>query len=361
MISVTVRTGVRFVIRLYSFALASAILCTAGMAAEPLEREPLVPFGEYDESAALVLMSRYKEAEVVFDRFIANHPDEPAGYLLKATVVRYVAMDYEDGSRERETETLLKRAEKLAEKRLKSGERGIWARYMYHSARSLLGMRSIAGGNLLSGLSLSRSGAGGLKKLAESQPEFADAFLGAGSYRFWKSESMGPARSLPLVGDERVRGIDEVKTAVERGKLAGPLANTVLLEMLIAFDAEAAAELGGRLVQNYPECRLFAWQYGEALKKLKRFDDARNVFERLAARYAADPADDGSGGLRCWWKLAVLARDMDKTAECRAYCGKVIECGQIPTVKKRQEVRIEGARRILREIGDGREGKGSGR
>ena len=176
---------------------------------------------------------------------------------------------------------------------MKSGSTDVWVEYIYHSARSRRGAEAAAGGNLLKGLSLGRSGARGLMKLAESHSDFPDALLGAGSYRFWKSVASGPARNLPILGDERRRGIDEVKIAIERGRLSGPLANTVLMEMLISFDTDAAAELGSRLVRDYPGCRLFAWQYGEALKELKRFDDAREVFERLAGMYGNDPADDG--------------------------------------------------------------------
>ncbi len=353
--------GVRSVIWLFLFLTAFAPLCSGIDAAEPSGRGIIVPFEAYLESASLVLCSRYTQAEAVFDRFIASHPDEPAGYLLKAASIRYAAMDYEDGARDRETEELLKKAETLAGKRMKSGGDDPWVGYIYHSARSLLGAKAASGGSLLKGLALGRSGAHGLMKLAESHPECADAFLGAGSYRFWKSMSSGPVRNLPLVGDERERGIDEVKTSIERGRLAGPLANTVLLEMLIPYDAEEAAGLGGRLVAEYPACRLFAWQYGEALKRLERFDEAREVFERLAGMYESDTADDGSGALRCWWKLAVLAYDTGRTAECRMYSEKVIKCGLVPSVKKRQTARINGAARMFREIVDGGKGKGPGR
>jgi len=353
--------GVRSVIRLFLFVTAFAPLYAGIDAAEPSGRGIIVPFDAYLESASLVLCSRYTEAEAVFDRFIASHPDEPAGYLLKAASIRYAATDYEDGARDHETDELLKKAETLSLKRMKAVEPDPWAEYVHHSARSLRGVKAAADGSLLRGLALGRSGARGLMKLAESHPECADALLGAGSYRFWKSMSSGPARNLPMVGDERVRGIAEVKTAIEKGRLSGSLANTVLLEMLIPYDADAAAELGSRLVREYPDCRLFAWQYGEALKKLKRFDDARTVFEQLAGLYASDKADDGSGPLRCWWKLAVLAHDTGRTAECREYCGKVIECGRIPSVEKRQSARIRGAVRMLRETGDGGEGKGPGR
>lgn len=321
-----------------------------------------------------MLEARYIDAERLLDRFIADHPDEPAGYLFKAALLQYMCSDYEDFSREAEYKALLARTEELAIQRLAGNQTGAptraghkpgtpqdcWARYYLYSAKSLRGARAVLRGSFLGGISSGRAAAAGMSAILAEDAGFCDAYLGTGSYRFWKSVALGPLRRIPFVGDERSRGIIEVRKALECGKLSGPLTNTVLLEMLLEYDPNAACELAERMVNAYPSCRLFAWQLGEAYKKLGRYDDAVEIFTALAERYACDPRDDGSGQVRCWWKLAVLSRELGKRADCRAYCERILELGRRDIVMKRQKVRIEGARRFRAEM-DGEEERAGSR
>ena len=112
-------------------------------------------------------------------------------------------------------------------------------------------------------------------------------------------------------------------------------------------------ELGELMVAEYPSCRLFAWQLGEAYKILQKYEDTVRVFSNIADSMAHDDADDGSGELRCWWKLAVLSKTVGKTGECLYYCNKVIELGKRESVYKRQFKRIEKAQHIIKEITGG--------
>lgn len=321
--------------------LITLALETGGMA----HAEAVPPLGAYREASRLVLESRYAEAEHFLDDFIAGNPHEPLGYLFKAAVLQYAATDYEDGSREREFLALLDRAESLAETRLREDADNLWARYCRYSADCFRGSWLVSRGSVLRGVMKSRSGAAGFARILGAHPEFYDAMLGSGSYRFWKSTA-----EIPFIGDERAGGIADVRTAIERGRLTGPIANTVLLEMLLVYDSRAAMALGEQMTRRYPGCRLFAWQLGEAYKKLGNYDAAERVFSALAAKYAVDARDDGSGRIRCWWKMAVLARSLGKTDACRAYCEKIVRLGAAKPLALRQTERIRGAERMLTEI-----------
>ena len=63
-----------------------------------------------------------------------------------------------------------------------------------------------------------------------------------------------------------------------------------------------------------------------------------------------DGADDGSGELRCWWKLAVLAKSLGKNRECLFYCNKVLELGNKKSVYDRQKERIGKASDLMKEM-----------
>lgn len=311
----------------------------------------MVPVDAYKLASSYVLKARYDEAEAVFDSLMAEHPGEPSCPLMLAAVLQYRAIDYEDLSRDDDIERLLTRAESLARLRIRDDGDDLWARYFFYSAKSLKAVISVNSGNFVRGIAQGISGSRGMQWIIGEDPEFYDAYLMIGSYRFWKSVAVHPVSWLPLIGDDRERGIDEVAKAVGRGRLNGPLSGTVLMEMLLAHNCNRAVELGERLMEDHPSCRLFAWQLGEAYKRCGRWEDASHILTRLASDMAGDPADDGSGPLRCWWKLAVLAEELGREEDMIACCEKILDAAdQNSLLRLRQKKRIEGARRLMESV-----------
>ena len=309
-----------------------------------------VPFELFHEVSGFVLEGRYKEAEEAFDRFIDSFPDEPAGPLMKAAVVHYYSIDFDDFSRPDEYFHLLDTAKKLAREKIDQDSNDVWAQYFFYSAGILKAVWAVNSGNFISGIFNGQAGVRGMSHIVSQDEDFYDAYLMIGSYKFWKSEAFRKLYWLPLIEDQRLQGIDEVKKALIRGKLINPLSSIVLNEMLIVYDLELAINNLEELVRIYPTCRLFRWQLGESLKKAGNYEKAVRVLTGIAEEMKHDPNDDGSGPLRCWWKLAVLTESLGKYDECRRNCDEIIRIGQNKTVYERQKIRIEGARKLLEKI-----------
>ncbi|MFC1574145.1 tetratricopeptide repeat protein [Candidatus Latescibacterota bacterium] len=328
-------------------AVCLCFLCSDGAAKTGLTR---VPTGLFQEASGFILEGRYKEAEEAFDRFINSFPDEPAGPLMKAAVVQNYSIDYNDFSDSDEYFQLLDSAEKLARDKIEKNGNDVWAQFYLHSASILKAVWAVNTGNFITGIIKGKSGINGMSDIVSANQDFYDAYLMIGSYKFWKSEAFNKFYWLPLIEDHRNQGIDEVKKALTLGTLISPLSSIVLNEMLIVYDLELAIHNLEELVRMYPSCRLFRWQLGESLKKAGSYDKAVRVLTGIAEEMKYDPNDDGSGPLRCWWKLAVLTESLGKYDECRRYCEEIIRIGQKKTVYERQKKRIEGARKLLEKI-----------
>ena len=320
----------------------------------------LVPEEEFRQSQQCILNGRYGDAEKILDALIQNHSAEPAGYVLKAAFLQYWASDYENHSRDKEFLSLLDKAEIFSNALLKANPKDLWAHYFLYATQSLKGAKAAASGRLVSGIKTGRSGAKGMEWILTVDNSFYDACFITGCYRFWKSAAMRRVTWLPFVGDDRKRGIEEVRKATENGKLTGPLSTTMLLQMLVSYNPPAAIELGEKMTAAYPSCRLFAWQLGEAYKKMEKYTEAVRVFSRIAESYSRDAADDGSGQLRCWWKLAVLSKSLGKTDRCREYCERIVRLSEKTPSSWHQKDRIERAKAMLRELGSGTQQTSSG-
>jgi len=321
---------------------ATAGLCQAG---EDVHE------GVYADITRCILESRYDDAERIAGEFMSSRPEHPAGPLFMAAVIQYAANDYEDFSRGSEFSALIGRADSLAGSFGGEGESMLWARYYGASAHGLDGAWAAMSGRLVRGILSGRSAVKQMERIVADDPAFADAYLLMGSYRFWRGIALRGVSWLPFVDIEIDEGIAMVRRAIRDGRLTGPVAHTVLLEMLVAYDPEAAVNEGEALLMQYPRCRLFMWQVGEAFKKLGRFREAEAMYTALAAAMDADGRDDGSGALRCWWKLADMANLLGKKEECVYYCRKALERADNPAVAVRQSGRIEQARSLLREVG----------
>jgi tetratricopeptide (TPR) repeat protein len=310
----------------------------------------MAPVEQFAETANQILEGRYDSAEAVADSFMAEQPCEPSGPLMKAAVIHYRNIDYEDTTRSADYFALLEHAERLAAQKTEENRDDIWARYFLASAWILKGAWTAANGGFLSGILTARTGVRGMEDVLADDNSCHDAYLSVGAYRFWKSEATKSLHWLPLIGDDRERGIEEVKHALDRGIMSTPLTSTVLIEMLIAYDPVRAASLADELASKHPACRLFRWQLGEAYKRSGDYDGAVRVYSRLAEEMAEDPMDDGSGPLRCWWKLAVIAEAAGKRDDCRRYCEDVLALGQQPEVYNRQQKRIGEAKKLLERV-----------
>jgi hypothetical protein len=338
-----------FVIRYIKFFIIIATILPSA----PYARANSLPEAVFSEASGHILSGNYINAEEVIDRFINDYPDEPAGPLLKAAVIQYECFDYEDFSREDEFLFFTDQAEILAGKKLMENADDLWAYYYLSAAKTFKGVWKVSTGSFISGIIKGRAGAKGMEKIVSMDSTFYDAYIILGSYRFWKSVAIEPFSWLPFINAEKNGGISDVKTAISKGKLTGPLSTTVLLEMLLKHDPAQAVKLAEKMVEEYPECRLFAWQLGEGYWKMERFTDAVRVFSGIADSMSQNETDDGSAKLRCWWKLAVLSKSVGKTSECLHYCNKVIEIGKRESVNKKQKKIIDKAQRLIDEIIDG--------
>ena len=310
----------------------------------------IVPEQVYAEASHYILSNEYHNALDVLDRFIKDFPDEPAGPLLKAAVLQFRSTDYEDFSEQEIFFELLDRTEHLAGKKLEMNGDDLWALYYLSASENLRGVWIVASGKFIRGVIKGWSGAKGMANIVSVDSTFYDAYLVLGSYHFWKSVAVEPLSLFPFFKTDFTGAMDEVEIAISRGKLTGPLSQIVLLEILLKHNPYRAVELGECMVKKYSDCRLFLWQLGEAYKKLRRYNEAVKVFTEIAESIKSDNTDDGSGELRCWWKLAVLAKSVGKIEECVYYCNKVIKLGEQKSIGTKQNKRINKAVHMIEEI-----------
>lgn len=251
--------------------------------------------------------NRFVESESRFRALIQQYPHHPVGYFYTAATIQAQMMDAEDYHRQPEFEALIDSALKRAEVLHKSQQSDAWVYFIEGSAylyRSFVNKRNGQGWGAY------RNAVNGVKRLEkalEIDSLFYDAYMGIGSYKYWKSSKTKGLNWLPFLSDEREKGIAMVKKAIERGQFVTAFGRDQLAWILIdAKRFEEAAAYAKTNCRLYPQSRFFKWTLVEVYYRGEQYDKAYPLYEELLAEISQLPDNNHYNETDCLLKLAKI-------------------------------------------------------
>jgi tetratricopeptide (TPR) repeat protein len=249
--------------------------------------------------------NRFVESEARFRELIQQYPAHPVGYFYTAATIQAQMMDAEDYRRQPEFEALIDSALKKAEILHKSQKSDAWIYFIEGSAylyRSFVNKRNGQGWGAY------RNAVNGVKRLEkalEIDSLFYDAYMGIGSYKYWKSSKTKGLTWLPFLSDEREKGIAMVKKAIDRGQFVKAFGRDQLAWILIdAKRFEEAAAYARTNCRLYPQSRFFKWTLVEVYYRGEQYDKAYPLYEELLAEISKLPDNNHYNETDCLLKLA---------------------------------------------------------
>jgi tetratricopeptide (TPR) repeat protein len=249
--------------------------------------------------------NQFAESETRFRKLIQQFPDHPVGYFYTAATIQAEMMDAEDYRRQMEFEALIDSALKKSEKLHASQKSDAWVFFIEGSAylyRSFVNKRNGQGWGAY------RNAVNGVKRLEkalEIDSLFYDAYMGIGSYKYWKSSKTKGLSWLPFLSDEREKGIALVKKAIDNGLFVKAFGRDQLAWILI--DAKRFDEAAKYAMINchlYPQSRFFKWTLVEVYYRGARYDQAYPLYEELLAEISQRPNNNHYNETDCLLKLA---------------------------------------------------------
>jgi len=230
----------------------------------------------------------YDHALEQIERVITLAPEEPIGYLFRAATLQSLMLDYEDYSAEKEFLQSLKTCRKLAEKKLRRHSTDPWAHFLLGSA---YGYESFYLGKKKHFLQAVHTGWKCIKYLENTvrlDPKFNDAYLGIGTYKYYRSKLSNKLR-LPFLPDETAEGIAMVRRAAAHGRYSRLAAVNALTWILLDEGRpQEAYFLADSVMQVYPGSRFFMWGAAESAARLNEHDRAREVYTRIKDTLVAE-------------------------------------------------------------------------
>jgi hypothetical protein len=214
---------------------------------------------------------------------IEKNIEDPQGYFFMAATFQAQMIDFESDNWEKDfyqyINLTIKKADELMSDK---AEKTQWPQFYKGSALLYLAFVDGRKGKYLPAIHHGLAGISLLKKVAEKQPDFAEANFGVGSYNYWRSRITRLINWLPLISDERESGIQMVKQASATGKFTRYAALNELIWILIDAgkpdEALAYAQTG---LEKFPQSRFFLWGAAKSACANEKFDLAIFYFNKI--------------------------------------------------------------------------------
>lgn len=268
----------------------------------------------------LTLRQEYESAMEVFRNAARRHPDHPAGPLYQMAVLQAIAMDYEEVIEDGVFDSLLSAATLKSQAMIERDPDSPLGYYFLGTALGHDSYARVQRGDWFGTITKGLSAVSQLEEAVERDSLFHDAFLGMGTYFYWKTRKIEFLTWLPFIRDDRARGIRFLQHCAESGEYNRYGAMSALVSIYLdAGENDKADSISSRCLAEYPHNRILLWGKATALDRRGFVKEAINAYEALLAAITGDTRKNSYNELVCRLRLASLSLKDDRIEDAEKH------------------------------------------
>lgn len=277
-----------------------------------------------DKALDLVYDQKYDEAIDLCEHVIATYPDNPMGYFGHAAVYHLYMMSYRVNIYDEKFDSLAVLTIDIGDKAVKKNEDDPSAYFVLGAIYGFRGLNRIRKGQWFKAFLDGMKGMSNIKEAHKLDNSLWDTYFGLGLYYYWKSSKAKVLTFLRMMKDEREKGIEYLKIAIEKGRFTSLESKISLVEIYYYEDRyEEAIEECFSMKERFVDDPTWNYITAKTLGKLERWSEAKFYFEHLIKILEKVEHKSNSYMGECYYQLAKcyyelkqyeLARDFLKTA-----------------------------------------------
>lgn len=272
----------------------------------------------------LTIDQKYPDAVALFSKLQRRYPENPAGYFFHAAVLQTQMMDFEKYDRIEEFERLIEKTITFARKQIKLNPDDARSYFYLGGA---YGYRAFYHGKqkrYFEALQHSRRSVEALKMALQADSTLYDAYFGIGTYLYYRSKLSRYLTWLPFVEDEREKGMQMIKTAIQKGKYARYSAmNTYGWICIEEKLYEEGFEVIRQALAEFPESRVFLWCAGKLSAKLARRQQAIEYYSRILDSLESQNLLSPYNEVSCRKQMLEIYLEMGDLEKAKRECRKL--------------------------------------
>jgi len=293
-----------------------------------------------------ILKQEYEQADSVFRLATVRFPDHPAGYLYRAAVLQAIMIDFDVPIDREKFDSLLQKGKSAAEEISPP-----WNKYFLGTADGYDAVERVERGDWLGGVRKGMSSASKFEDIIEQDSSFYDAYVGIGTYYYWRSRKTEYIRWLPFVKDDRELGIRLLKIGADRSEYNRFAAMSALVSIYLDMEQYGnVEEWSKRGLQAYPENRIFLWGKATALDRQHRSGEAGVAYAALLENILSAHAPHPYNEIVCRLNLVKSKMASNDTTDVVTHLEKLISyeaCSFPASMQSRAKGKIDEARKLL--------------
>lgn len=234
---------------------------------------------------ALTRNLQFDEANKIFDKMIRIDPENALGYLLKSS--SFLSMTEIKGIEIEQAENFKDQTLKvidIAEEMFDENKDDVDVLFYLGCGYGNLGIYYMNNNSWLRAYWNGRKGKKYLEKAIGKNPDYYDAYLGLGMYKYYAAvlpKIIKPLSFLLGMEGDRGKGIEEVTLALKKGSYARDSAKVFLADSVHWKEEnyEAALLLYKELITEFPRNHYFQMRLAICYRVLKKYDLSLQTIE----------------------------------------------------------------------------------
>ncbi|MFQ5604772.1 MAG: tetratricopeptide repeat protein [bacterium] len=234
----------------------------------------------------LSVQQSFDEAQAIFSELQHEMPDNPVGYFFQAAVLQTQMMDKEIYDQEAEFVELIEKSISFSKARIKKVAEDPWAYFFLGSSLGYLAFQNAKQKQFNWAFQVGMKSVQALEMALKKDSTLYDAYLGLGTYKYYRSKLSRHFKWLPFVKDDRRAGISMLKIAIKKSRYSRYSAmNSFCWIALVEEQYEQGWQLAERALMEFPQSRVFLWCAAKLADKMERWPEAIRFYRQILASF----------------------------------------------------------------------------
>ena len=283
-----------------------------------------------DSTINLTINTKFEKALAVVNSQLDSDPNDYRAYFYLAATLNSRMIHFENQNDAAPFETAIDSTIRITERNLVMQDPpadSVHADLLFYQASAYGYLAYFQGraGQWLPALSNGIKANNLFNETIEFDSTMYDAYLGIGTFKYWRYSKLAFISWLPFIPDDRDEGIALIRKCIAHHTRSRYLAMHQLTYILVDYDNTAeAVSIGRQLIQRYPESQFMWWAAARAYEKNNDFVEAVAAYRKLMELLEADPNANPNHIVRCGLKLAEVYQLAGEYAECYSVCANLI-------------------------------------
>ncbi|QQS34598.1 MAG: hypothetical protein IPM56_09990 [Ignavibacteriales bacterium] len=298
-----------------------------------------------------IVQQDYDNALSLFSKMDRDYPQLPLGKIYIAATHIARSYDYGEQIDEKSIEGLLDDAYIQAKSLLDKDSRNLWYNYFVALAEGYSAYFHAIRENYFSAMSSGLSSVDYFENCIELNPEFHEAYIAIGTYRYWKSRKTEFLHWLPFVSDDRDEGVALLENALRRSTYNTHLAINSLIWIYIDQQRPVeAVRLAESILKDYPQCRVFKWGLARAYENID-IKKSIEVYGDILQSFPMQGLSNHFNEIVLKHKIAQQLVKLGEKKKALKLCDEILSIKDLtPYVREQLEDRLERVEILRKEL-----------